>query len=176
MALFPFSRTNVSNIDELYLCKLHPNWNSVLEWRKYTAAYHQEKNWRRGDTVIPPLGYYLRDHMLRWLDSHEHGNSIARSLPVRRSKDNLMQATKNYVASTIQELLLYIRLNTLKQLYRDGNLSLKPRIDRAIVEHKNCLSTKTLRYLELHSSITEWISAILNYTRDTYYPHLRRET
>ena len=87
MALFPFTETNPSNIDELYLCELHPNWNPALEWRKYISAYRQERVWRRGDTVIPPLGYYRRDHMLRWLDSHEYGSLIARSLPVRRSKD-----------------------------------------------------------------------------------------
>ena len=175
MAFFPFSRTNPSNIDEIFLCKLHPNWNSILEWRKYTAAYYQERNWRRGDTVIPPLGYYRRDHMLRWLDSHEYGSLIAGSLPVRKAKDHLMQVTNNYVASVIQELLLQCRLATLKRLHSNGNSSLQPRIERAMLEHKNCLSIKALKYLELHSGITEWISAILHYTRNTYYPHLSRE-
>ena len=175
MALFPFSRNNTSNIDELYLCGLHPNWNSVLEWRKYTAAYYEEINWRQGDTVIPPLGYYRIDHMLRWLDSHVFGSLIAASLPVRRSKDNLTQVTNNYVASIVQEMLLQFRLKKLRQLYTNGNLSVKPRIDRAVVEHKNCMLIKALKCLELHRGISEWIASILNYTRDTYYPHLRRE-
>ena len=114
--------------------------------------------------------------MLRWLDSHEYGSLIAASLPVRRSKDNLMQVTRNYVASIIQEMLLQIRLKSLRQLYANGNLSLKSRIDRAIIEHRNCILTKGLRYLELHRGISEWIASILSYTRDTYYPHLKRET
>ena len=119
---------------------------------------------------------YRRSHILRWLDSHEYGSLIAASLPVRRAKDNLMQVTNNYIDSIIQEMLLQFRLKTLRQLYTNGNRSLKPRIDRAALEHRNCVLTKDLRHLELHKGISEWIASILNYTRDTYYPHLKRET
>ena len=175
MAFFPVFRNNNLNIDELYFCGLHPNWNAVLEWRKYTAAYYEEKNWRQGDIVIPPLGYYRINHMLRWLDSHVFGSLIAASLPVRRSKDNLKQVMNNYADSIVQEMLLQFRLKKLKQLYANGNLSVKSRIDRAVVEHKNCMLIKALRYLELHNGISEWIASILNYTRNTYYPHLSRE-
>ena len=81
------------------------------------AAFHQERAWRRGDTVTPPIGHYRRDHMLRWLDSHEYGSLITASLSVCRAKDNMRRITNRYVISVVQEMLLRFRLNTIKQLY-----------------------------------------------------------
>ena len=176
MALYPFSETNPANIDELYLCDLHPNWNSAREWREYMTALHQERTWRRGDTVTPPIGHYRRDHMLRWLDSHEYGSLITASLPVRRAQDNMKQTTRRYIVSFTQEIILRLRLSIMKQLREAGVPSMKPRMDRAVTDYKNCRLVRALRHQELHGSITEWILTILSYTRNTYYPHLRRET
>ena len=113
--------------------------------------------------------------MLRWLDSHEHGNLIAASIPVRRAKDYMRQTTNKYVISIAQEILWRYRLSVIKQAFEAGEVSLKPRLDRIKVECKNCRSIRILRHTEMHGSISEWILSILNYTRDTFYPHLRRE-
>ena len=98
------------------------------------AAFHQERMWRREDNVTPPLGHYRKDHMLRWLDSHEYGSLITASLPVRRAKDNMRRTTNRYVISVVQEILLRFRLSSIKQLYEAGTPSLKPRLDRVEIE------------------------------------------
>ena len=175
MALYPFSETNPVNIDELYLCKLHPNWNATLEWRKYMTAFHQERALLRGDDIALPLGHYRKDHMLRWLDSHEYGSLIAASLPVRRARDNMRQTTNKYVISIAQDILWRYRRSVTKQSIEAGDISLKPRLERIKLECKNCRLTKILRHTEMHGSISEWILSILNYTRNNFYPHLRRE-
>ena len=139
------------------------------------TAFHQEIVWRLGDDVTPPLGHYRKDHMLRWLDSHEYGSLITASLPVRRAKDNMRRTTNRYVISITQEILLRFRLGVIKQSFEAGTISLKPRLERVKIEYKTCRSIRVLRHTEMHGSITEWILSILNYTRNTYYSHLRRE-
>ena len=175
MALYPFRETNPVNIDELYLCELHPNWNAALEWREYITAFHQERALLRGDDISLPLGHYRKDHMTRWLESHEHGSVITASLPVRRAKDNMIQATNKYVISIAQDILWRYRRSVIKQAIGAGNASLKPRLERVKLECKNSRLTRILRYTEMQNSISEWILSILNYTRNTFYPHLKRE-
>ena len=176
MALFPANETNPTEIDEIYLCELHPNWNTAREWRIYLGAYHRERYWRRGNVISPPVGHYRRDIMRRWLVSHEYGSQISTSLPVRIAKDGMDTATQQYIVSVSQEIILKFRVPIMRQLYISVVPSARPRMQRAIQEYKNCRDIRVLRHKELHLSITGWVMAILNYTRNVYYPHLKRES
>ena len=120
MALFSCREVNPPGRDELYLCELHPNWNTALEWRTYMNDYHQERRWRRGSSVSPPIGHYRRDHMTRWHDSHEHGSQITSSLPVHIAQANMDSATQQFLASITQESVLRFRVRLLKQLSASG--------------------------------------------------------
>ena len=85
------------------------------------------------------------------------------------------QATKRFIASVTQEIVVRFRVRLMRQLYISGTPSARLRMDRVIADHKNCCAVRALKHQELHNGITEWVLAILNYTHNTYYPHLKRE-